>query len=111
MVDGLEDLEVELTGLRTVERHTKSHEGVGETLNSETDGSVTHVGVASLRDGVVIDVDDLVQVLGNDLGDVVELLEVVLAIGDESGEGERGQIADGNLIGSRILDDLGTQVG
>lgn len=71
MVNGLEDLQVELTSGRTVESHSQGHERVGETLNTETDGSVTHVRVLGLDDGVVIDINDPVQVLGDDLGDGV----------------------------------------
>jgi hypothetical protein len=111
VVDGLEDLQVELTSGRTVESHSQGHERVGETLNTETDGSVTHVRVLGLDDGVIVDVDDPVQVLGDDLGDGVQLLEVVLSIVDERGQGERGQVADGDLVGGRVLDDFGTQVG
>jgi hypothetical protein len=111
MVDGLEDLQVELTSGGTVKGHSQGHESVGETLDTETDRSVTHVRVFGLDDRVVIDVDDSVQVLGNNLGNSVELLKVVLPVADESGQGERGQVADSNLVGSRVLDDLGTQVG
>lgn len=67
VVDGLGELDVELASGGRVERHAKRLEGVGETLNSDTDGSVAHVAVASFLDGVVVDVDDLVQIAGDDL--------------------------------------------
>ena len=53
VVDGLEDLDVELLGLGSVEGHSKDHEGIGESLHSDSDGSVSHVGVSSLDDGVL----------------------------------------------------------
>lgn len=59
VVDGLEDLNVEFPGGRRVERHSKSHKGVGETLDTETDGSVSHVAVSCLDDGVVVSGNDL----------------------------------------------------
>jgi len=109
--DAGEPVQVELTSGGTVESHSQSHKGVGETLYTKTDRSVAHVRVLGLDDGVVVDVDDSVQVLGDDLGDSVELFKVVLSVADERGQGERGQVADGDLVGSRVLDDLGTQVG
>jgi uncharacterized protein (UPF0297 family) len=58
----------------------------------------------------VVDVNDLVEVGNDDLADVVELLEVVDSVLDERGEGERGQVADGDLIRGRVLDDLRAEV-
>jgi len=54
-----------------------------------------------------------VQVLGDDLGNLVELLEIVNSLlhVDKCGKSEGGQVTDGNLVGSRVLDDFGTQVG
>jgi hypothetical protein len=55
--------------------------------------------------------DDLVQVLGDNLGNSVQTLEVVGTVGNESRKRQRGQVADGDFIGSRVLDDFGAQVG
>ena len=43
VVDRLEDLDVELLGLRRIKWHAKSHESIGQTLHTDTDGSVAHV--------------------------------------------------------------------
>lgn len=67
VVDRLEDLEVELARFGRVERETESHEGVGESLDSDADGAVAHVGVLGLLDGVVVYVDDAVEVERDDL--------------------------------------------
>ena len=45
-------------------------------------------------DGVVVDVDDAVEVLGDDVGHVEQLLVVETLVGaDEHGEGDRGEVA------------------
>ena len=44
---------------------------------------MAEVRTTSFRDWVGVDVNDAVQVVGDDLGDSVQLLEVVLAIDDE----------------------------
>ena len=127
MVDSLEDLDVELPSSWRVEGHSESHEGICETLDTKTDRSVSHVTVSCLDNRVVVSGNDLdislctkrrrltysVQVLGNDLGNLVELLEVVdsLLHVDKCGKSEGSQVTDGNLVGSRVLDDFGTQVG
>ena len=77
VVDGLEDLDVELASLRRVEGHAESEESIRKTLNTDTNRTVAHVAVVGLHDGVVVDVDDLVKVADDDLGDLVQLLEVV----------------------------------
>lgn len=59
MVDSLEDLDVELPGSWRVEGHSESHEGICETLDTKTDGSVSHVTVSCLDNGVVVSGDDL----------------------------------------------------
>jgi len=101
VVDRLEDLEVELARLGRVEGEAECHEGVGEALHTDADGAVAHVAVLGLLDRVVVDVDDAVEVVGDDLGDVVELLEVVLAVLDEGREGDRREVAHGAARGRR----------
>ena len=101
VIDSFEDLEIELSSLRRVERHSERHEGVGESLHSDTDRSVSHVGVFSFFDGVVVDVDNSIEIerddlyrnrqylherdreQGTNLDDVVQFLEIVNAAGDE----------------------------
>ena len=80
MVDGLEDLNVEFLGGCGVEWHAKHHEGIGKTLYTDSDWPMAHVGLPRFRDGVVIDVDDAIQVECDNFSNVVQLLEVVLAV-------------------------------
>ena len=86
------------------------HECIGKTVDTDGDGTVTHVAVASLDDWIVVLVNDLAQVERNDLGDLVELLEVVLVAADEGRERKRRQVADSGLIRRRVLDDLSAKV-
>ena len=44
----------------------------GQTLHTNPDRVVMHVGATGLRDRVVVDVGDTVEVEGHDLGDIVK---------------------------------------
>ena len=60
---------------------------------------VTHVGVASLDNWVVVDIDNLVQVPGDNFGDLFESIKVEL-LGrsiDKLVDSDRSQITNGNL--------------
>jgi hypothetical protein len=74
---------------------------------------VTHVTVASLFYGTVVDVDNLVQVTDDNLCDLMELLEVIHAfvIVGVARQSQRGKVADRNLIRGAVLDDLSVEVG
>lgn len=63
-----------------------------------------------LGDGVVVDVDDLVEVPGNDLRDLVQFLEIKFPISDEAIESDGGQVAHSHFIRFSILHYLSTQV-
>ncbi|GIX65122.1 signal peptide containing protein [Babesia caballi] len=101
VVDGLEDAAVQLLGFLGLEGVAHEHEGVGQTLDTHADGPVTMVGDLGLRHRVVVAVDDLVEVVGDDARNVVELLEV----------GDGGEVADGHLLRRRVLHDFAAQVG
>lgn len=98
MVDSFKNLDVQFLGLGRVERHAERHESISEALHTNPNWAMAHVRTTSFRDGIVVDVDDLVQVVRDNLGDIVESLEVVLAVGDESWEGDRRQVANGRLV-------------
>jgi hypothetical protein len=54
--------------------------------------------LAYLRDWVEVDVDDLVQISGSNLGDLLQFLEVVRAVWlDEHVQSNRCQVANSNL--------------
>jgi len=111
MVDGLEDLDVEFLGSRGVEWHAEHHESIGKTLHTDSDRSMAHVGLPCFGDGVVIDVDDAIQVECDNFSDVVQLLEVVLAVGDKGRERDGREVADRRLIWGGVLDDFRAQIG
>ena len=72
VVDRLKDHRIDLEGFIALEDESHDLEGISETLNANTDGSVAHVRVLSLYDWVVVAVDHTVQVLGDTLGHAVE---------------------------------------
>lgn len=45
-------------------------------MNVKINGFVVYVVVVSFFDGVVVDIDDFVEVVDDDLGDFVEFFEV-----------------------------------
>jgi hypothetical protein len=89
VVNGLKDLNVQLLCLGRVEWHAQSHESIGEPLDANAGGAMTEVRVACLGGGVVVGIDNAIQVKRDRLGNRVELVEIILAIGDISRESER----------------------
>lgn len=71
---------------------------------------MTLVGCMRLGYRVVVDVDDAVEIVCNNLCNVMQLLEIILAVRDESREGKRSKIANSSLARGRIFDNLGAQV-
>ena len=55
--------------------------GTNRTLHADADGAVAEVRVGGLLYGVVVAVDDLVQVAGDDAGDLGEAVKVKVAGG------------------------------
>lgn len=111
MVDGFKDLNVEFLGSCGVERHAEHHEGIGKALHTDPNRSVARVGSPCFRDWIVVDIDDTVQVESDNLSNIVQFLEVVLAVGDKCRESDRGEVTDRGLIWGGILDDLRAQIG
>ena len=72
MVNGLENLDIELLGFGRIKGHAKCHEGIGET-STKTDGAMAEVRTMSFKDWVIVDVDDAVQVVGDDLDDLADV--------------------------------------
>jgi len=99
VIDRLKDLDIQFLRGGRVKWHAQRHERVCETLNPEPDGTVAHVRPARFGDGVVVSIDDAIQVERDGLGHVVELLEVVLATPDESWEREGSEVAHGYFFG------------
>ena len=111
-VDCFKDVLVQLSSLRTLPRISHHAEHVGQTLDTDTDRTMSHVGVLGFLDGIVVDIDNLVQVVCNLLRDLDKLLEIVGSrlLVHEHGEIDRGKIAHGNLVGCGVLDDLSAKI-
>ncbi len=110
MVDGFEYECVEFQSLHAFERHLQSQEDIGQTLNANADGTVTHVRTTGFFYGVEILVDNSIEILSDDLSDFMQLLEVELSILYVLGQRDRSQIADGNFVGICVLNDFTAQV-
>jgi hypothetical protein len=63
-------------------------------LYANPDRAVPHVGTTGLRDGVVVDSNDTVEIERHHLGDIMYFLEVVLAVDDKGGECKGGKVTD-----------------
>ena len=72
---------------------------------------MTEVRSACFRDGVVVYIDDTVEVKGDVFRNRVELVEVVLAIFDVGRQSEQGEVTYSCFIGQRVLDNFGAEVG
>ena len=68
------------------------------------------VGVAYLRHWVVVDVNDLVEIPGDDLCDLKQALEVVLAVADKAVESDGGKVADSHFVRGSVFYNLSAQV-
>lgn len=112
VVDSLENLDVQQPSLVRVERETKSEECICETLNTKRNGTVTEIASSCFFYRIVVHVDDLVQVADNNLCDFVQFCKVIHVVScvDEGGQSKRCQVADGNFIGSSILNNLSAEV-
>ena len=106
MVNGLKDLDVEVLGSCGVEGHAEHHESICKALHTNSDRSMTHVGLPRFRDWVVIDIDNAIQVVCDNLCNIVQLFEVVPAVGDKGRERDRREVAYRRLIWGGVLDDF-----
>jgi hypothetical protein len=72
VIDGLEALKVEMLGLSQVEGYPQYHEGLVQSLDTNTNGPAAHIALVSLGNRVVVDVNGMVEVEGDDFGDIVK---------------------------------------
>eukprot|EP00438_Fugacium_kawagutii_P034554 Skav201792 [mRNA] locus=scaffold645:38737:39012:- [translate_table: standard] len=72
---------------------------------------MAHVGTTSFFHGIVVSIDDLVQILCDHLGDLIEFLEVKNITLHKGGQGNGCKVADCHLILGGVLNDLRAQVG
>jgi len=72
---------------------------------------MSHIRSVSFGRGIVVHIDYMVEVVGNNFGYVMEPIEVVLAIGDEGGESKGGEVANSSFIGGRVFNDFSAEVG
>ena len=90
---------------------THQDEHIRQALHAQPDGAVAHVGIARLRNGVVVAVDDAVEVLRDLVGDLEQLLVVERSVVDVFRQSEGGEVAYRHFVWSGVLDDFRAEVG
>ena len=90
---------------------THQDEHVRQALYAQSDGTVAHIGIACLRNGIVVAVDDAVEVLRDLVGDLEQLLVVERSVVDVLRQSEGGEVAHRYFVWRRVLDDLRAEVG
>jgi hypothetical protein len=73
MVDSLEDFLIELVSPLIFEGDLEHHECISQTLYADAYRSMSLVGVTRLLAWVVVVINDLIEVSGNHLGDLMQL--------------------------------------
>ena len=76
MVDRLKDHLIDFESFITFKSQSEFHESVRKALDSDTNRAVPHVRVPGFWDGVIVAIDDDVQVFCHTLGHFVQVLEV-----------------------------------
>ncbi len=76
VINRLENLSVEHTGFFAMERNIHHHKYIRESLDADTDGAVAQIARPRFISGVIINIDDLVQIIYDEGGDALELCEV-----------------------------------
>lgn len=110
MVYSLEDLDVEFFSFGGVKWHAKRHECIGEPLDPNADETMTEVRSTCFVDGVVVYIDNTVEVIGDVFGDGLGFVEVIFAVFDVGRQSERGKVTYGCFVG-RVLDNFGAEIG
>ena len=104
----LEDPLVDLSRPLLFPGHTHHREHICEALDTETDGAVAHVRLQGLRSGIIVNINDTIQVPHNDLGDLTELgvVEQLSPLVYKRRQRDRGQITNRSLVWCGIFKDL-----
>ena len=85
-------------------------ERVLEPHQTETDRAVAQVRGARLRDGVVVEVDHVVEHAHGDAHRLPQSVVVDALGADVGGEVDRAEVADGDLVPAGVEQDLGAEV-
>ena len=110
MVDSLEKLLIELVSPLIFEGDLEHHECICQTLDADTDRSMSLVGVTRFLTWVVVVINDLIEVSGDHLSDFMQLIELENPVLDVPRERYRCEVAHRDLIRRGVLDDLAAEV-
>jgi hypothetical protein len=71
---------------------------------------MTHIRSPGLLDGVVIDVNNFVEIASDHFGDIAQLIVIETAIFNIKGKSNRGQVADRNLVWCCVFHDFSAKI-
>lgn len=107
MIQGFEDVDIELTGGWRVEWKLQSHKDVGKALHTDTDGASVVSRAVALRGRVGTGIDKSIRVANSELRHLVKGVKVEgSAFTHETGEGYGSQSADASFILRGVLYNL-----
>ena len=109
-VDVLKDLAIELACLLRRPRNPKTSQDICKTLNANANGTMASIGIAALRCGLKVEINDLIQIVRENRRDLTKCLKVKRAILHETRKTDGTQVADCGLIGRCVLNDLRTKI-
>ncbi len=109
-LDVLKDFAVESACLLRGPRNTKLGKHIRKTLNANANGTMASIGITALLRGLLIEINDLIQVVRENRSHLTKSLEVEGPTLHETRQAQRTQIADGCLVGRRVLNDFGTEI-
>lgn len=112
MINGLMNQFVDFDGSFIFKGDLHDLESVSQALNANSDGPVSEVGFLSLCHWVIVDIDNLVEVLGDSLADrvkgfVVKFLSIFV---HEASKTNGSQVTHGNFIWACVLNDFSAEV-
>mmetsp|Transcript_12764 Transcript_12764/g.23829 ORF Transcript_12764/g.23829 Transcript_12764/m.23829 type:complete len:351 (-) Transcript_12764:99-1151(-) len=122
VVNGLENVPIQSSCLGRIKRKLEHGKGVSESLHSQSNGTVSHVGVARFWDGIKVTINDLVEIARQNHGNLHEFFKIKndrgvgqsFRVGQRShelGETDTCQVADGRFVGSGVFNNFRAKVG
>mmetsp|Transcript_2607 Transcript_2607/g.5609 ORF Transcript_2607/g.5609 Transcript_2607/m.5609 type:complete len:277 (+) Transcript_2607:658-1488(+) len=117
-VECFENILVELTSSLPLKRQLHHLKCIRQPLHTNSNRTMSHIARLRLLHRIKVTINHPIQILGNHLGNVLELVQIKTALSskvigwsDEFGQTDGGKVAYRNLIRSRVLDNFGTEVG
>nr|GEU28099.1 hypothetical protein [Tanacetum cinerariifolium] len=92
------------------ERHAHHVQAVLEAHHAHAHRTVAHIGVACFFDGVVVDIDDVIEHAHRGADGLLQFHVIELALFHVRRQVDRTEVADGDFVRTGVQGDLGAQV-